>query len=171
MAKSSKPESSGKSAGGAKKLPAASAKSPAKKPAASASAAAAKKPAAAAASGAKSHKTQAAPQSQPLIDTNLAAQTAAAMVAHRASGGSSSSSSAASGRGASQPQGESSSFKTLKESLSKPSLGSLGGIIGPAGGQKKFSQHTGGPKQSGGGRNQTFGADVNRTGVPRRTSG
>jgi hypothetical protein len=104
----------------------------------------------------------------PLIDTGLAAQTAAAMVAHRGAGGT------APAGGASTPSQESSTFKNLKESLSKPTAGGLGGILGTGSGQKKFPQQFGGGKPSGpasGGRNQTFGADVNRAGVPRRTGG
>ena len=84
-------------------------------------------------------------------------QRTAAMVASRLAGGASSGQSS----GASQ---ESSGFKNLKESLNKPSAGSLGGILGTAGGQKKFGAGFGGPKQTwpgaGGGRNQTFGADL-----------
>src|SRR5688572_8897680 len=131
------------------------------------SAAPAKKPAAEKKAG-KSAKRSAAAKGEPapMIDTDLAAQTAAAMVANRAAIGTSQSS------GSQKP--ESSSFKSLKESLNKPSAGGLGGILGTGTGNKKFSPGFGGPKQGGpgaGGRNQTFGADVNRSGVPRRTSG
>ncbi len=140
-------------------------KAPAKKPAAAkpvAAKAAAAKPAATKAS--KSNKPAVTPQS-PLIDTGLAAQSAAAMVANRGAAGRA----GAAGQGSGQPA-ESSSFKNFKDSLNKPSGGSLGSFIGSGGGNKKFAQQTGGPKQMGG-RNQTFGADVNRTGVPRRTGG
>ena len=47
--------------------------------------------------------------------------------------------------------------------------GSLGNILGQTSQYKKSNQPLGGPKQVG--RNQTFGADVNRSGVPRRTPG
>ena len=46
---------------------------------------------------------------------------------------------------------------------------SLGGTFGNIAGQKKSNLPMGGGKQVG--RNQTFGADVNRAGVPRRTGG
>lgn len=157
------------------KAPAAAAKKSApaakKAPASTVSSSSGKKPAAAAAAAKKSTKAlkpAAGTPQAPLIDTNLAAQTAAAMVANRLAG---TTPAAASGQ-----QPESSSFKNLKESLSKPSAGSLGGILGTGAGGKKFTpgfgggKHSGGPG-SGGGRNQTFGADVNRAGVPRRTGG
>jgi hypothetical protein len=64
---------------------------------------------------------------------------------------------------------ESASFKNLKDSLNKPTSGGLGGNFGGIGAQKKSGQNFGGGKQVG--RNQTFGADVNRAGVPRRTGG
>lgn len=138
----------------------------AKKPAAAKTAASAKA-AAGAKQPAKAGKPAAAPQS-PLIDTGLAAQTAAAMVANRL----------ASTGGSSTPpaqEQESSAFRDFKKGLNKPSAGSFGGILGAGSGQKKFGSGFGGPKQSGpggpGGRNQTFGADVNRSGVPRRTGG
>jgi hypothetical protein len=173
MAKAKKQESAtahDKAAKAKAATPAAAKKAPTKKETAAESksaAAAAKKPAAsrkpAASAGGK--------PLMPLIDTGLAAQTAAAMVARRVAGGT------APTGGPSEPSQESSTFKNLKESLSKPTAGGLGGILGTGSGQKKFSQQFGGggAKQGGpgggGGRNQTFGADVNRAGVPRRTGG
>ncbi len=74
----------------------------------------------------------------------------------------------ASGSGASP---ESSSFKNMKQGLSKSHLSGLDSLLnksGPADG-KKSNLPFGGGKQVG--HNQTFGADVNRTGVPRRTGG
>lgn len=101
--------------------------------------------------------TGAAPAAAPLIDTSLAAAAAAKMVANRDR------------LNAAGEKRESGSFKQLKESLSKPATS------GPA----SFLQSTAQPKRSnlpfGGrnqvGHNQTFGADVNRAGVPRRTGG
>jgi hypothetical protein len=164
-----KPGAAHKSAAAAKKAPAntkettAALHKPATKSAsASHSAGAAKKPE----KSAKSHKTSSAsstPLGAPLIDTNLAAQTAAAMVARKFVAG-----------GGSDPQksSESAAFKNLKDSVNKPSLGGLGGILGTGGGEKKFTPNFGGSKGGpAGGRNQTFGADVTRTGVPRRTNG
>ena len=116
--------------------------------------AAAKKPAAPAAGG------------TPQIDTNLAASAAAAMVLNRATGGTGSGG-AASGQPAAKK--ESAGFKNLKDSLAKPASQGLGGILGTGGQQKKSNLPFGGGKQVG--RNQTFGADVNRAGVPRRTGG
>ena len=124
---------------------------PAKKPSAGAPA---KKPATAASGGAQA----------PLIDTNLAASAAASMVLNRAASGTGGQANAA------QPaKKESAAFKSLKDSLNKPASGGLGGTFGSIGAQKKSGQNFGGGKQVG--RNQTFGADVNRAGVPRRTGG
>lgn len=115
-------------------------KEPAKRPAA-----AAKKP---------------APAASPLIDTSMAANAAAAMIAGKVqlpSGGT----------GAARK--ESAAFKQLKAGLNKPAAGALGGAFTPQGQQKKSIVPLGGPRQVG--HNQTFGADVNRAGVPRRTPG
>jgi hypothetical protein len=98
----------------------------------------------------------------PLIDTNLAASAAAAMILNRAG-----TAPAASGQPVAKK--ESSSFKNLKDSLNKPASQTLGGTFGNIAGQKKSNLPMGGGKQVG--RNQTFGADVNRAGVPRRTGG
>jgi hypothetical protein len=103
------------------------------------------------------------PISRPLIDTDLAASAAAAMVANRSVLG---------GAGGSASGGqakESSSFRQLKESLAKPGAQNLGGILGTGPVQQKKAQAHGPDRQVG--RNQTFGADVNRASVPRRTGG
>jgi hypothetical protein len=116
-------------------------------------------------------------QGVPLIDTSLAAQAAAKMVLHRATG----TSPAASGAGAATPQPqadagakepekrETSTFKQLKQGLSKSGSQNLGGVLGEVQGGRKSNQPFGGGNQNV--RNQTFGADVNRSGVPRRTGG
>jgi hypothetical protein len=114
------------------------------KPAASKTAAKAKKPS----------KPAAAP---PLIDTSLAAQAAAKMVANRDL--------LTQGAGEKRQSG---SFKQLKEQLLKPTTQGPGGILQPKDSQKKFNPILGRNQV---GHNQTFGADVNRTGVPRRTGG
>ena len=102
------------------------------------------------------------PASSPRIDTSLAANAAAAMIAGKVGPTSSG--------GKSQPKKESSAFKQLKAGLNKPAGGALGGAFGVVGQQqKKSGQNYGGGKQVG--HNQTFGADVNRSGVPRRTPG
>jgi hypothetical protein len=106
----------------------------------------------------KPKKAKPAAPAAPLIDTSLAAQTAAKMVANRDV--------------ISQAAGErrqSGSFKQLKEKLLKPTTQGPGGILQPSAAQKKFNPILGGRNQVG--HNQTFGADVNRTGVPRRTGG
>lgn len=100
---------------------------------------------------------------RPMVDTGLSAAAAAkALVAGlgpAAAGGSAGKST--------------SSFERLKESIANPSssggLGSLLDKTAPAGLKKPGTPSFAGPKQQG--RNQTFGADVNRTGVPRRTGG
>jgi hypothetical protein len=98
----------------------------------------------------------------PMVDTNLAAQAAARrVVAGLGPAGAAS--------GAVLPQ--SASFKHLKETLNNPNGGGLAGLLDKTTGsdQKKSNLPFMGGKQTG--RNQTFGADVNRTGVPRRTGG
>jgi len=75
----------------------------------------------------------------------------------------------ATGGGTAPQKKESAAFKQLKAGLNKPAAGALGGAFGIAGQQKKSHLPHAGGKQVG--RNQTFGADVNRAGVPRRTGG
>ena len=147
----------------AKKAPAAKKTAAKKEPAVVEAAAAAPKPAKKPAKAAKP-STPSTPVQAPLIDTGLAAQTAAAMI--RSRGAASSTSSAGS-------EQESSSFKSFKEGVNKPSIAGLGGILGTGGGQKKLGSSFGGKQSAGPGaaRNQTFGADVSRASVPRRTGG
>jgi hypothetical protein len=97
-----------------------------------------------------------APSGFPSIDTNLAAQNAAKMLRRKPAA-------------ASTPaKKESGAFKNLKDSLNKPSLGSLDQFMGSNGPQRSNMSHQRDQQK---GHNQTFGADVNRTGVPRRTTG
>lgn len=106
----------------------------------------------------------------PLIDTSLAAAAAANMVMNRAMLGNAGASEAAPSHEPAGEKRESSAFKQLKQNLNKPSLGGTGGILGqPPGGKKGNLPFGGGHRQVG--RNQTFGADATRSGVPRRTSG
>ena len=115
----------------------------------------------------------------PTIDTGLAAQAAASMVVHRDRLGGGSDTTAAQpqagGAEAAKPAAqapakpqESTTFNKLKQGLNKPAGGALGGLFGPAGGQKKSNQPFGGGGPNF--RNQTTGG-FNRTGVPRRTGG
>jgi hypothetical protein len=103
-----------------------------------------------------------APAGSPLVDTNLAAEAAAKRVAAGLGPVKSASN---------LPMSQSASFKAMKEHLAKPSIAGLSGVLdktaGPSQRQSNAPFHGG--KQTG--RNQTFGADVNRTGVPRRTGG
>ena len=94
----------------------------------------------------------------PSINTNAAAAAAAAMVGNKVS---------LAGGGSARP--ESSAFKQMKEGLNKPVAGLAGSLLGSTPGQKKSNAPFAQTKQVG--HNQTFGADVNRTGVPRRTGG
>ena len=125
----------------------------------------------AAAGGAKKKSTKTKSEQAtgtPLVDTNLAAQAAAKRVV---AGLTSNGVGSAAGVNPSGAVRESAAFKSLKDSLNKPASGGLAGILdktaGPAQKQSNVPFHGG--KQMG--RNQTFGADVNRTGVPRRTGG
>jgi hypothetical protein len=97
-----------------------------------------------------------------MVNNEFAAQSAARMLMARATGAP-----------IDQTAGkkESSTFKNLKNNLAKPHLASMDNVLnstGTAGGQKSnlpFNQ----TNQKG--HNQTYGADVNRAGVPRRTPG
>ena len=94
----------------------------------------------------------------PSINTSAAASAAAAMIGNKVS---------LAGGGSARP--ESSAFKQMKEGLNKPVAGLAGSLLGSTPGQKKSNAPFAQTKQVG--HNQTFGADVNRTGVPRRTGG
>jgi hypothetical protein len=113
----------------------------------------------------KSTKAKPAMPAAPLIDTGLAAEAAAKnLVAKVTTGGP--------GGAASQtPAKESAGFKNLKASLAHPAGHSMASLLDKTAvpGQKKSNLPFHGGKQVG--RNQTFGADVNRAGVPRRTGG
>jgi hypothetical protein len=102
------------------------------------------------------------PAGRPLVDTNLAAQAAARRVV--AGFG-------AAGAATGAPMPQSAAFKHMKDSISNPTAGGLGNLLDKptVPGQKKSNTPFHGGKQMG--RNQTFGADVNRAGVPRRTGG
>jgi hypothetical protein len=104
-------------------------------------------------------KKSSAPASEgaPMIDTSLAAAAAAKMVANRDLLSSTS------------PKRESNSFKQMKESLNKPAVTGPASFLHSTAPQKKSNLPLGGRNQVG--HNQTFGADVNRSGVPRRTGG
>jgi hypothetical protein len=165
MAKAKKSESTTK----AVKKPAAKAKAPAAKAEKPAAKAAAAKPAPAkVAAKAPAKKTaakrpgalSAATGGIPMIDTNLAAESAAKMLVARPAEGTEASTA--------QPNKESASFKNLKEQLAKPKPSSLNNLFGPAGGEKKFGNQGFTSQQKG--HNQTFGG-MNKTGVPRRTNG
>jgi hypothetical protein len=95
------------------------------------------------------------------IDPAKSAASAAAMVAHKVSNPTPSQG----------PKVESSGFRNLKESAAKPHAQGIGGVLDkltPAG-QKRSGLPFGPSKQVG--HNQTFGADVSRRSVPRRTGG
>jgi hypothetical protein len=104
-------------------------------------------------------KKKAAPgdTGSPMIDTSLAAAAAAKMVANRDL------------LNPAGPKRESGSFKQMKESLSKPASTGPASFLHSTAPQKKSNLPFGGRNQVG--HNQTFGADVNRSGVPRRTGG
>ena len=109
---------------------------------------------------AKKHATSssAAATDSPRIDTDLAANAAAALIAGKVGP-----------QGGGGAKKESAAFKQLKAGLNKPSANTLGGIFGTQQQQKKSHQPFGGGKQIG--HNQTTGSDATRTGVPRRTPG
>ncbi len=113
--------------------------------------------------GAAKKTAKAATENMPQINTSNAAEAAAKMIAHKlasAVGGNATGSAA---------KHESASFRQLKEGLNKSASQGAASFIQSTAPTKKSSQHFGRPNQVG--HNQTFGADVNRSGVPRRTGG
>jgi len=100
-----------------------------------------------------------APPGIPGIDTSFAAETAARMLA--AKFGKSPAST--------QPlQQESAMFRQMKAGLNKPHAATVSNLLDKAQGPEQVKGH---PQMKQVGQNQTFGADVTRSGVPRRTPG
>lgn len=132
----------------------------AKAPATSKPAAVAKK--AAAPKGKSANKPAAGAPGTPLIDTGLAAQTAARLIAAKGTG---------SAQGSDAPRPQTSTFKQLKDSLAKGHSASVHSVLNssmsPA--AKKSNLPFRGGKQTG--HNQTFGSDASKAFVPRRTGG
>jgi len=96
------------------------------------------------------------------VDTNLAAESAARLLAARVS---------TKAPTDAQPHTESSLFKQMKSGLANPAAASMSNLLdkhGDPNQKKSAAPFVKGPQM---GRNQTFGADVNRAGVPRRTGG
>jgi hypothetical protein len=108
---------------------------------------------------AKSKAPTAAPAT-PLIDTGLAAENAAKMVFAKVAAPATTQPSLCGAAGAGSAPKETAAFKNLKANLNKPASSTMSNFL---------DKTAGGGKQVG--RNQTFGADVNRAGVPRRTGG
>jgi hypothetical protein len=153
MATAKKQETSAApAAGGAKKSTGAKAKAPAK----------------GAAKGAANKPAPAGSPGVPLIDTSLAASAAAKMVLNRAVGGAGAPVASGDAEAAGDKR-ETSTFKQLKQGLSKGGSQGIGGLLGGVQGGKKVTQTFAGPNQVR--RNQTFGADASRTNIPRRTGG
>jgi hypothetical protein len=109
---------------------------------------------------AKSNKPAAQTGAAPMIDTSLAAQNAARFLAAGFKSGAAGNSTAA--------QPESAMFKNLKAGVNKPASSGMSSLLDKSHGPEPVKSH---PQNKQIGRNQTFGADVNRSGVPRRTPG
>ena len=105
----------------------------------------------------------AGPAASPMVNTTLAAESAARMIGAKATGFGSS--------GNAGDKKETSAFKQMKQSMSKPHGASVGNMLNSTTSQaaKKTSLPFQGGKQVG--HNQTFGADVSKNFVPRRTGG
>jgi hypothetical protein len=101
----------------------------------------------------------------PQVDTSAAAQAAARMVSAKGTG------MGGAPTGDQPHKSETSLFKQMKENLAKPHVSGVDNFLNSTGAPnaRKSSLPFAAQKQVG--RNQTFGADVNRTGVPRRTGG
>jgi hypothetical protein len=99
------------------------------------------------------------PRGSPLVDTNLAAQTAARLIAAKPAAS------------AEVGKKQSSAFRQLKDSLAKGHATGVQSVLNNtmAPGAKKSSLPFASGKQVG--HNQTFGSDASRNFVPRRTSG
>jgi hypothetical protein len=95
------------------------------------------------------------PAGVPAVNTEQAAQSAAALLAARVK------------LNAATLKPESAEFKKLKAGLGKPAIPATSSVLSSIGGTKPA--HGGFQQQVG--HNQTIGNNVNRTGVPRRTSG
>jgi len=104
-------------------------------------------------------------QAAPLIDPSRSAAAAAAMVANGLAGANAPASAAPANNSGS------SMFKQLKDAMNKPHGATIGSALDKlgTGGAKKSATPFGGARQVG--HNQTFGADVNRKALPRRTGG
>ena len=112
----------------------------------------------------KGSLTSAAASSLPSIDTNLAAQNAAAMLLNRPASDDTQVNQGEAGG----PAKESAAFKNLKDQIAKPKPASLSNLFGSSLDQKKSGGHFNLNQQKG--HNQTFGG-MNKAGVPRRTNG
>lgn len=106
-------------------------------------------------------KKPAAPAGAPLIDTNLAAEAAAKMLVAGLNKPAANQPDA--------PKQESAMFKQLKAGLNKPAGSAMSNLLEKSHGPDLTKSHQAFNKQVG--HNQTFGADVTRSGVPRRTPG
>lgn len=115
---------------------------------------------------AKGKKAPAIAGAQSPIDTNLAAQAAARMLLAKATGA------LPTGNAPAAPRENSSTFKQMKDSLDKGHLSGIDNVLAstsdPA--AKKIAPGSG-LRNKQVGHNQTFGADVNRANIPRRTGG
>ena len=91
----------------------------------------------------------------PVVNTDQAAQSAAALLAARVK------------INAASTKPESAEFKKLKAGVAKPAVSGTSSLLSSIASAK--SSHSGFSQQVG--HNQTIGNSLNRTGVPRRTSG
>jgi hypothetical protein len=99
----------------------------------------------------------------PMIDTSLAAENAARMLAARAAGAI---------PAAGGDQKETALFKHMKENVARPHAASVDSLLNST--ASSSSRKSAQPFITGGkqvGQNQTFGADVSRRNLPRRTGG
>lgn len=144
--------------------PKVSAKSVASKPAAEAKSAggeskSAKKPAAKKEPAKNAPATLGTPMGMPMVDTSLAAQSAANMLLMR-------------NKIAQEPMKQTGSLiDQIKQDMNKSHGSTISGVLDSnSPGAKRPNLPSSGP-QNQRGHNQTFGADVNRINVPRRTGG
>jgi hypothetical protein len=96
----------------------------------------------------------------PAVNTDFAAQSAARMLMARKSGAQLNTTS---------DKKESSAFKAMKDNLAKPHMSSMDNMLNSTATPGANKSNV--PQQNQKGRNQTYSADVTRTGVPRRNPG
>ena len=113
--------------------------------------------------GEKKKAAKTPPAAAAFFNASFAAESAAKLVGAKIVAGSQTPTGAA-------PK-ESAAFRQMKQGLTNPASATMSNLLDKAGGPEQKKSHLPTHASQQVGRNQTFGADVNRSGVPRRTGG